>query len=485
MSELDDEFKAKALAAEKAERERAASKGSGGFDKHYELIKYTGLVPSVMKVIRALGSEPNFSMDDSRSYLMNNKSNQFDARVVRIASVLDDKQKRMRLILPFVCLNSKYILHRMFADVNEYEWVDKKRVFTNKNKNPLIYNIINYNNLPEDNISRKFGLEGYGWLGREMFILNCIDRSMNEWHFKNKHSVILSKNINTKVNLETGKEIEYPEEGVPAYGFTSKIQIGLTKYYGSWENFDIGIERTGMQSDPYRCINASKNIEQVPDKLQSLVVNGPLTEEELNYKRYDLDKLFGVTSYSRVYNKLHLTISMVDEALGTKYLEELRSLSEDEKARMRLLGKEIDPEEALDESNTKAQVVKSEDLNSEIVKKETTVSKTETTVKESLDKITLGVPTTIVINDDDDVRPVRTKPSDLGSSVVLVTDLPAYSKLEADEIKVIDSVSKNEKGDYVVKYNITDKLWKCPDCNTRAPKFFKTCPGCGLYLGSF
>jgi hypothetical protein len=453
MSTMDDEFKARALAAEQAEKDRIANRGSGGFTKTFEDIKWTGLEKGVMKIIRALGSRPNFSMDDSTTYQDTPNMTAFDARVMRIATLRDDKGHKMRLVMPFGCVDENFILWRLIHKVNEYEWIDKKRVYINLVNNPAVYNIINFNGLPEDDKARQFGLEGYGWKGREVFVMNCIDRAMYKWHQDNKHSALLSKKIEVRKNLE-GKENTFTEEGVPAYGFTSKIQVGLTKYYGSWENFDIGIEKTGTQSEPTRCINASRNIEQVPTQLQALVSVNPLTDEEKSWTQYDLNKLCGVSSYSKIWNKLHLTIAQIDKALGTDYSEELRVLADAERSEMKARGTS-EPDDAdtaapLDERATKVLVPVTKNVEDEPVRAVASTAATSSTATA--------------------FSPVQ---------------LPAYDKLTETEKSFIKSASKTADGKYEIEYSGGGKLFKCPDCKTKSPEAFKTCPGCGLTLGTF
>jgi rubredoxin len=58
-----------------------------------------------------------------------------------------------------------------------------------------------------------------------------------------------------------------------------------------------------------------------------------LTEEEASWERYDLSKLFQVTTANKLQNKLKLTIARIDAALGTHFADELKELAEAEKAK--------------------------------------------------------------------------------------------------------------------------------------------------------
>ena len=163
-----------------------------------------------------------------------------------------------------------------------------------------------------------------GWTGRNVLLMNVLDREQMEWHKENKHSMLISRNIGV------GKDgTEFPEVGVPSYGFSGALG-NLFKFYGSWEKYDIGITRTGLKEAPYRVINATKYIEETGDK-SDLVLEAPLTDEERAYEQYDLGKLFQLTNYTKIYNHLKGKIARIDATLNTKFLDDLKFLVDKEK----------------------------------------------------------------------------------------------------------------------------------------------------------
>ena len=230
MSDIDARFKALAEQAEQEERDKASRRGSG-FQPNYEVIKWTGLESGKLKIVRALGENPDFHIgeEDTRS-----TGKSYDARVVRIARIIDDRGKQTRIILPLRDRDSNHIMWRIIDRMNEIEWhrdSDGKstKTFINKESHADIFNIVNYNGLPESDPKRKFGLPGKGWQGKEYFIMNIIDRGMMDWHRQNKHTVLLSKNVNIR-KQDDGKITEFVEEGVPAFGFTFAIMTGVMKH---------------------------------------------------------------------------------------------------------------------------------------------------------------------------------------------------------------------------------------------------------------
>ena len=453
MSDLDKEFKQMAEEAEQEEREKASKRGSGGFTRDYETIKWTGLERGKMKVIRAIGEKPDLKFDGDAP-----TQKPHDARIVRIAYVVSDKGKRMRVVLPLKGRDESHIMWRVISRVNEAEWIPnpekkdtKKKVLVNQTKHPEIFNIINYNNLPESDPKRKFGLMGKGWMGKDYFIMNVVDRSMMEWHKANKHTALLSKNINVRKGND-GKMMEFVEEGIPAFGFVTLIQSALYKYYGYWGKYDIGIERTGLQTNPYRVINASKNPEQVPESLQSLVASGMTSEEELSWATFDISKLFQVSSYTKLWNNLNKTFAQIDRALGTNYFEELKKLASDEAAERKAKNETHNKEEATED-----------EVNEAPAEEEETPVRAKPTAP---------------------VAPVAT-PSATPQASGVVNSLrpPAFDKLtEKEKASIVGAVAPAKEGDpWVISYTgDTKRMGKCPDCSSKSPQFFATCPSCGL-----
>lgn len=311
MAVSDDAFEAYAKQQE-AEALANSQRGSGGFQANYEEIQWTGLEPKKMKLIRAVGGPPDSGLDKTT------------ARSVRISYIYGDDGRPFRCILPERGEDPNHLLWKIISRVKAVDWIGKKRINVVEVKHPDIYNIIVKNGLAG---SDKRALYDRGWEGQLKLVMNVIDREQMTWHKEHKHTMLLSKNIGKGADGRL-----FPEEGVPSWGFASLLGQ-LFKFYKSWEKYDIGIVRTGIKESPYRVINACKHIEEVePAELANLVVNLPLTEEEASWERYDLSKIFGVTRYTKIYNKLRVTIARIDATLGTNYEAELKDLVEKEKA---------------------------------------------------------------------------------------------------------------------------------------------------------
>ena len=180
----NDAFKALANEVENEEKERAAKRASGGNSFTYETMKWSGLTTGEMKVVRALGGVPNSG------------DSPFTARTVRHSLIVNDKGKKMRVILPMKDDNPSYILWKVIDRVMDVDWVDKKKVYAVEKSNPEIFNIVAHNGYPAGSPQNKYDK---GWAGRDYFIFNCLDRDpeVYAWSKANKHSVLLSKQVYT------------------------------------------------------------------------------------------------------------------------------------------------------------------------------------------------------------------------------------------------------------------------------------------------
>ena len=419
MNTTEDAFEAY---AKEQEKKAAESNSVGGYQSNYEEIRWSGLQTGQMKLIRAVGGPPNSELDE------------FTAKTTRVSWIVGDSGKKFRCILPDRGDHPDHIMWRIIARVKATEWVDRKKVYPVQVSYPEIFRIVQSNGISEGDKSFIFER---GWEGRQVLIMNMIDREQMDWHRENNHTMLLSRNIGL------GKDgREYPEEGVPSYGFESHLG-NLFKFYKSWEKYDIGITRTGLKESPYRIINATKYIEEVPENMKDLVSGDPITEEELNFERYDLSKIFGVTSYTKIFNRLKATISRIDATLGTHFLRELEEEVGKEKARW-------------DEENKNSPVVTpSEDVRAEV---------------------DTPVPTRAV-------RPTPEVKAEATSEEAFDTSLlKGWDQMAQPEKDGITGLEVGNDGIVsMIHYKDPEaSLLACPSCTLPAPDTYTVCPSCGI-----
>lgn len=425
MAVSDDAFEAYAKQQE-AEALAASQRGSGGgFQANYEEIQWSGLEPNKMKIIRAVGGPPDSGLDKTT------------ARSVRVSYIYGDDGKPFRCILPERSDNPGHLLWKIISRVKAVEWIDRKRINVVEQRYPEIYNIIVKNGLSG---ADKRAIYDRGWEGQLKLVMNIIDREQMDWHKEHKHTMLLSKNIGV------GKDGRlWPEEGVPSWGFSSLLGH-LFKFYKSWEKYDIGITRTGLKEPPYRVINACKHIEEVtPPELANLVVNLPLTEEEASWERYDLSKIFGVTRYTKIYNKLRVTIARIDATLGTNFEAELKNLVEKEKEEFA----------ALRAANEGAPDASETTYSSDVQNAATPVAATP-----------------------------QTRTPTASTSAFDTSKLLGWNELPEADKALISGVTINSEGT-VTELQFTDPnlvLLGCNKCKVPSPESFTVCPACGLHF---
>jgi hypothetical protein len=268
-----------------------------------------------MALVRFRGGPPNSDVTP------------YTARTFISSLIMDDRGGYFKFKLP-PAGNRNHLYWRIIDTVLETEKVNGvrvRRVPKWEQKFPDIYNRIRYGSANPSVYNLKMGK---GWRGREWLVANVIDRKKMDIHREKKHTMILCKSAHPS---RKNPDIVYYDDGVPAYGFVSALSLSLFRPYKNWENYDVGIIRTGQKTMPYRVFNASRYISEVPHVYQNLVQKeGPLTEEELSWALYDLRKMTKVTSYVRFLEKVGWLIQEIDTALGTTFYDELQTLVKEE-----------------------------------------------------------------------------------------------------------------------------------------------------------
>lgn len=433
----DNEFQSFAEDFEKQESQRNANRGNTTFTRDYEQIKWTGLEPNRTKIVRVLGGVPNSPNADA-----------FTARTVQVGWIKGDNGKAFRCVLPLrdTDAGKDHIMWRVISRVNEVTYINRKRVFVNETKHKEIFDLVNYNGLADTDPKRKFDK---GWEGRHVIVMNVIDREQMDWHRENKHTMLLSRNIGRSADGTR----EYPEEGIPVYGFFNVIATTLFKHYGNWEGYDIGITRLGTTQQPYRLINASVYAasgipELAPEMVPFVSLEKTLTDEERGWARYDLSKIYGPTTYTKIYNNLQVAFRRIDATLGTQFTKELEFEVEKEKAE-RAARQQAEPQAAT-----------------------TTVS----------------VPVTATVSTPAPAAaPTRTRTpvAPTASTVKLTADkiaaLKGWNQLSETQQAMITDVTLDKSGKPVdIKFDTDEGVLGCPQCRVPAPESYTVCPSCGF-----
>ena len=425
----EDAFLKYAQSLEEAEKKRNERPTFTPVQRDYESIEWTGLEPGKDKVIRILGNPPGFG-----------EAKPSDARVVIISRIVADDGKMIRVCRPsyeYFVNNGEapeYFLDKVIRAAKGCRWINGKRVCLLQEKNPALYDKVDKNGFDPSDFRYKVDK---GWAGRAVFLANVIDRGQMDTHRSTKHSMLLSKKISYKGDKE------YAEDGVPAYGFVDKL-IPKVVAYGPWEGYDLSVRKTGQMSNPYQVCVASRVPEEVQsDVRQYIVAQNELTEEEASWERYDLNKLYATTSYTKLWNRLRDTIRAIDKELDTHFYEELKELADKEKEKEKLESEEAEA-------------------------KEEEISEVAT--------VTEAAPFDINPAPKAPIKERRVPTRDIDWSL-----LPHADLLSDSQKAMIKSVTKQEDGSICVDYDTDETIYRCIDgCSIDGiPESFTICPVCG------
>ena len=451
----DDEFAAFAQRAEQEAQDQKNRNAGGAFaPKDYDPIKWVGLEEKA-KIVRIVGGAPASMKPGSHVAPT-------DAHELFISKIMDDSGKRMKLKLPLHAEdpNHEHIMWRIINKVNEVEWVkgpDGKSTKKYKYENYDWFDKVNHGGFAPTDKSYQYSR---GWKGQQVIVMNVIDRE-DKWCAENKHTKLLSK----KISLGQDGQ-EFPEDGVPSYGFCAALST-IVSNYGSWERYDVQLRRTGQMQQPVEVKQATlykkNNILQEldKDKVQYISLTETLTPEELEYERYDIGKFFAPTSYQKLLAKLGNTIKAIDADLNKNFYNELQALAEKEKA-------EYEAAHANDEA--------------------TTAPMTESTSTPVDDPFSQPIPQAAPTAAPTRAPAARTAPVASGLSPDKIALLKGWDKMTQEEKDSVVDVITHPDGtlqEIVFKDGLT--LLSCPEtfpdgsagCKINAPDFFHVCPSCG------
>jgi hypothetical protein len=420
-------FEQAKLMEKKRLADQESKKGLGG-NFEYEDMCYTGLEFDKFKIVRLLG-HPKINREDA-----------YSPKDVNVSMIVGDNDKKFRCIWPLKEEMPNWILWKVYNKVMSYKW-DKTLnggkggpVYDNSDLHPAIFKRI-----AKNNIDKK---EENGWKPSKHVVFNVIDRQDMDWHRVNKHTKLLSK----KIGLDKDGNPSYPETGIPETLYTKGIWNEVVEYNGNWEEYDIALAKvkTGPNTSDvsYKAYHCEKELNKIPQEYHSFIKEGLLTEEEKSWERYNIDKLFKVTSYQKIKRNLGIFIQSVDATFGTKFSEELDQLAEEEKKKF---------EENKDVQ--KDPVFKAQDTNINVAKKQ-------------------------------DPAPARPAARELKKEVVEFNinslDPNIYkgiSKLSDDEKKYIIGCAPDGSLDYTKD---SGQIYSCKECDFVSPEKLHCCPKCSV-----
>jgi rubrerythrin len=248
---------------------------------------------------------------------------------------------------------------------------------------------------------------------------------------------------------------------VKTYGTLQKI-AGLISKYGSFEKYDVAMKRTGVKDNPWEIINASRLKDK--DMLEDLInddgsqvavdkiVVGPLTQEELSYEQYNIDRFFCPTSYHKIQSRIGGVFKLCDAQLGTHFTEELEGLVQKEQA----------------------------EWDARAAEKEAAQSETENSAIKEAVSVQEADPVDEAMAAPAPEAPARRRATaDEGLSAEKIALLKGWEHL-SDEIKARIKDVTDEGGKVSIVWDRKDDLLQCDACGALSPEEGVThCPVCG------
>ncbi len=457
--ELSEEQFDKAYEAEKKENEE---RKSSFFSNEMADIRYSALETDRYRFIRILGVPIHIRHLDPK----------YSPKIVKISWIKADNNKsRFRCIWPAREDDSDFILYKVMDKVLQYEYNPAKnsREYFYEDQCPDIFQRVFKNNLPKN--SKNYTLEK-GWKDTTYVVMNVIDREFDKWHKENKHSLLLSKKKRVKTNSE-GEEIEIFDPGVPYMVYDSIRSDDVAGTFGNFQNYDVIIKK--MNKDPWYKIYHPTQEQQIMGRTKKdeflkeypfydpKVHNSPLTEEEREYERYDIDKYFPVTSNTKIYNNLGSFIKTVDNEFGTKFYEELQQKVEQEK---KLRNEE-------EQENKSEYIEDSSFANTDDSEEEPEEEPEEETTKE-------------IVKEQEQPKRERASRSQTQNDFDLSAyekDYPTLKELSEEEREAI--IGYDEEAEVFLYKEDAGEILLCTDdndigCKMESPESFTMCPGCGI-----
>jgi hypothetical protein len=476
----DDDIFNSWIASEK-EREEKEKTSKNYQKREYEAIKYVGLSKEHPTIVRFVG---NFVAEDLKAH----RPNPSDMKFMHISKIKsDDGKTTFYLYLPLRSDEPEqdHLMWKIIDTVYAKEWVKdpatgkNKPIETFKIKHPDVYEKVNKGGFTEADGKWPY-MYARGWKGPEMLLINVIDRR-DDWCKVNKHTKLISKNVNV-----TAEGKEYADFGVPAFGFFGPLTNLRNNFKMGWEKYDVVITKTGEKLDTVTnmfngtaftnpaaiATNLDKAMGIDPAEYKFISQEPALTEEELNYARYDLDENFRVTSYRTIDKYLGKTIQLIDAAVNEDRINAGKSPDSHFYADLQKLVKE--------EADAWAKEKAAQDVAQGIASEAAPATPTETQPAPSFETMAPVQEAAPI------ARTVSQEASGLSAEKLAV--LKGYNELSTEQKSYIKDVVLNSDGtlNHIEWTETAPSLLDCPKdmggCGQLSPNSFHLCPACGKHF---
>jgi hypothetical protein len=329
---VEDHEKSKAAREEKKQ-------GSGNFSRDIEEIAWMGLNRD-FRVFRMLGLPPKMRLGGT------------DALQVFFSKIVDDEGKAERHVVwkpklnqdgshyfgsgeDRIDLDPDWILLKLYKEITSFKW-KKQSEEERAAGNP---GVKLFDHEESDAFKRVMHNKKTGsknkydnpFYPKLRAVFNVLDRHDMEWHRENNHTKLLTSRLSV-IDTDQGGQIQFPEVGVPITCFEmimENVVAPLAKRgeMADWQNLDIVVKK--LSSNPwYEVRDATES--KIGDAAE-IASTAPLTDEEMEWERYDLDKIYQPSTYQKLHKHFRGLFQSWDGYRGTNYYKQLEELVEKEK----------------------------------------------------------------------------------------------------------------------------------------------------------
>ena len=259
----------------------------------------------------------------------------YDPKVVATSKIKDDKGGQFTCHWPD---DPDWILFRIYKKVASCTF-DKNQLNDEGKPGKKVYNYaVDYpkmldrclHNNEEGHLYEGRMLQNPGWYPKYSVYFNVLDRSDYAWHKEHKSWKLIAKKVNEAEDKKGNKRL-FAESGI-AKGTYDLLANAIAQENGDWQDFDVAIEKLTVL--PFYKIYSFQDERKIHNDLVKLgiTMNGEkLTDEELSWKKFDIDKITPITRYKTIMNRLGKFIKEVDANLETNFYSELEELVAKEK----------------------------------------------------------------------------------------------------------------------------------------------------------
>lgn len=431
---------------EEEKRQDEERKKSKDYQKDYEHIEWMGIT-NEPKVFRVIGVPIEV------------RENVYDPKVVYWSKIVSDNNKSfINVYYPTKGeneLDTEFIMYRLYDKVFENQWIDYKEGEVpdpdRKRGNNKGYYVDKNEGKPSYVRMEKNKKEGSNQFGhfkpKKRIIMNVIDR-MDNWCVENSHTKILTTNYSPfTITDKDGKPktIYFNDVGVSEQVY-SLLYNQVLEFRSHWD-LDIILYKEDKKYIMRDCFE-----DKIKPEVKKYLVQSTISEKEMSYEKYDLDKLFPQSSYHKLYNNFENLFKQVDLDLQTNFFDELKHLYEEEKKVYEKKNKE---------NTTTTHVVQN----------------VPSQVPTSIEEVKEEVKTEVVHSE---ISQTRTRVVQTENIISKLEKLPNWIALSTDDKEAMISTCTNIDGNTFTYKNGTNVI-PCP-CDKRIdfPDLVWNCAMCGM-----